>query len=178
MNPIKKWAIIVGCAAAALALAFGCGRYSKPAEVIETAETDAIVHTVTVTKLLQVTHTVTAEAKVVYIDRTITKDGAVHEIITERTDTKTDKTNDARRDSSTDAASNVTTKTSKVTDDRARVHLSLLVGAQFNPAWQPIPNVGPLALGVHVEGRIIGPVWVGAWALHTGAVGGSVGFEF
>lgn len=162
----------------AIALAFGCGRYSKPAEVIETAETDAVEHTVTVTKVVHVTHTVQAQAKVVYIDRYVAPNGAVSERIEEKTDTHTDTTAVSQNDARIVDDKHVTEKTTKVTDDRARVHLSLLVGAQFSPAWQPIPNAGPLAIGVHVEARVIGPVWVGAWALHTGAVGGSIGAEF
>lgn len=120
------------------------------------------------------------ETRVVVRDRYVYPDGSIHEHEEEKTDTKTDEKTD--KDTKTEVVKEVRVVeeriVEKVIDRRPQWRASLLVGADFGPAWQPIPNAGALTLGAHVEFRPLGPVWVGVWGLHTGAVGGSIGVEF
>jgi hypothetical protein len=53
-----------------------------------------------------------------------------------------------------------------------------LVGLDVSRASLVPPSPGPLVFGAHVERRIAGPVWVGAWGVTSGAVGLSLAVEF
>mgnify|MGYP001596944308 CR=1 FL=1 len=147
-------------------LAFLFGKFSTPAKVVTE------VQTVTVERVVEKMVEVKAAAKVVYIDRVITKDGEVRERIVEREVTKIERKEDR------EATKEEERKAITIKENHATARVSLLVGADFAPAWQPIPNGGPLTVGVHAEFRVMGPVTVGVWGLHTGAVGGSIGLEF
>jgi len=123
-----------------------------------------------------------AETKIVYRDRTVTPDGTVTERTVEKTDTKEDTTKEA----------SATTEREKIVYvDRAveasrkeetplkQNHISLLVGYDGRPAFIEGLNSRGVAGGLHYERRILNsPLFLGAWIVHTGSVGGSVGFEF
>ncbi len=168
MNPWTKRGLVVGAVLAALAGAYGAGRFAAPTKVVTKTEV--------VTK--EVIKEVKAETKVIYrdrvVDRVITKDGTVTEHIVYKSAEATkevDRTSDAK---SSD------TKTEKVTiTDAPRLTVSVLAGVDLKPAWQPLgPSAGPLALGLSVQYRVAGPIVVGAWGLHTGAFGASLGIQF
>ncbi len=157
--------------AAALLVAFGAGRFATPPKVVTKTETVVKVETREVVK----TVTVTAAAKVKVIERVVTKEGEVRERIVIREVTKKETEGEHK----TDAVASETVKAEKiVTSDAPRLTVSVLVGADLNPAWQPIPGAGPLALGLQVQYRIAGPVTVGVFGLHTGVVGASLGVTF
>lgn len=148
-------------------LCFGAGRFAAPTKV------QTVVKTETVEKIVEKKVEVAAKTKVVYVDRVITKEGEVRERIVERevekSRTDTDRTND-RTD---------TTESSKtVESDAPRLNVSVLAGVDLNPKWQPIEGAGPLSLGLSVNYRIAGPLTVGAWGLHTGVFGISLGATF
>lgn len=155
---------------AVVVLAFLFGKFSNPAKVVTE------IKTVTVEKVVEkvITLEVEAKTKVVYIDRVIEKDGRIIEKIVEREVSK--KETEKKEDRV--ATKEEERKSVTVTTAHATARVSLLAGVDFAPAWQPIPNAGILTLGIHAEFRVIGPVSVGVWALHTGAAGASVGVEF
>lgn len=158
----RKLALVV-----ALVVAFGAGRFASPTKVHMLTQ----IQTVTVTK--EVVHEVEAKAKVKVVTRTITKEGEVRERIVERVITKREK------EAATETAASSSVKTEKTVEhDAPRFNVSLMVGAQLSPPWQPIPNAGPLALGLSFQYRVAGPLTIGVWGLHTGAFGGSVGVTF
>jgi len=179
MSVWKKRLMVALGALAALVLAFSAGRFAAPSKIITATQIRFVTRTETVTKTVEVEKHTEAKAQVVYVDRVIYKDGTVHEktetrtVETEKTDAKTDSTADAKTDSTAD------TKTTQViTNDAPRLTVMVLAGADLKPIWQPIPNAGPLALGLAVNYRIAGPLVIGAWGVHTGAFGVAVGAQF
>ena len=68
------------------------------------------------------------------------------------------------------------TKTATV-DARPNWSVSLLPGVQF-AGEKAVTLYGPGVLGASVERRIIGPVWMGAWASTSGAAGVVLKGEF
>lgn len=170
---------------AALGLAGGLffvGRYTAPAVERVKIEEKIVYQDREVEKVVVVEKRVEVkgETRVVVRDRVVTPDGTVREHEEERTDTKTDTRTDTKENREIVREVRVVEErlVEKVIDRRADWRAGALVGIDLNPAWQPIPNAGPLTLGAHVEYRILGPVWVGAWGLHTGVAGASLGFEF
>lgn len=167
-----KYALIALGVLLALAGAFSAGRFSAPLQV-ETKEVERVVY-----KDREVVKVVTvqakAETKVVYRDRVIYRDGTITEREVERTDTKTDtKTNTDRvatRDTIAERWSE--SKTTLRPDWR----VSVLAGASLQPPALTI--AGPLVLGVEVNRRIAGGLWLGVWATTYGAGGASVAVEF
>lgn len=120
-----------------------------------------------------------AEVKVVYRDRYVAPSGAVSERTEERTETKTDETRE-RGESFESVRVQYVDREVKVTSDRpVKNHASLLVGYDSRPAVWKYMNISGVTIGVHYERRIFEtPLWVGVWAIHTGAVGASVGAEW
>lgn len=171
MNPIvKKLCIALGCVVA-LALAFSAGRFAAPAKI----HVAQVIQTVTVEKVVEKVVTVEAKAVVRYVDRVVTKEGEIREKIVER-EVERKKT---ESDTEHDKAETSEAKTEKLTvNDYPRLTVMVLAGADLNPAWQPIPGAGPLALGVAVNYRIAGPFVVGAFGLHTGVFGIGLGATF
>lgn len=175
MSRLKKWALIALGAGVALVLAFSAGRFSKPSEVIEAH----VFHTVTVEKVVEkvVEKRIEVAAKARVITRTVTVQGEVHEVIVEREVTRAEAEKHVERE--TDKAIDTSGKTETITkNDAPRLTVMVLAGVDLNPAWQPIPSAGPLALGLAVNYRIAGPLVVGAWGVHTGAFGVGVGAQF
>ena len=167
---------------ALIAGAFFVGRYTVPAKETVKVEEKLVYQDREVVKevIVEKRVAVKGETKVVVRDRYVYPDGTIHEHEQENTDTRTDERTD--RDTKTEVVKEVRVIeekiVEKVIDRRPQWRASLLVGADLRPAWQPIPNVGNLTLGAQVEFRPLGPVWVGVWGLHTGAVGASLGLEF
>lgn len=163
----------VTCVAAVL-LAFAGGRYSNPAKVTEVERVvykDRIVE-----KIVEKRVEVEAKTKVVYRTKVITQEGETRIVEVEKEDTHKD-TNVAI-DTNKDTTKEGTAEKTKVTEyAKPQWKIGALVGYDFSP----VPGLDiahGLTLGVTVERRLIGPVWIGAWALHTGAVGGSLSVEF
>jgi hypothetical protein len=167
----KRLALYVAGGVLSLALAFSAGRYSLAPKI----ETREVVRTEFKTVEKVITVEVASKDKVVYIDRVITKEGEIREKIVEKTVEK----RDTKVEKDTKEEAKIATDTKKtVTTDAPRLSVSILAGVDLNPAWQPIPNAGPLALGIAVQYRIAGPLTVGAFGLHTGVFGVSVGANF
>lgn len=161
--------------ALAVFLAYGFGRWGVAPNVVTKTET--------VTKV----ETVEGKEKIVYRDRkvfvdrvvtrTVTKDGTVKEVITDKSHSETAKSETAKEVKAVDQL--VTAKTEKtVTSDAPRLTVMLLAGTQIKPSVNLIPNVGPLSFGVAVNYRVAGPITLGVWGVTTGAFGLSVGAQF
>lgn len=169
---IRYWRLIAEVVA--VCAAFAIGRFSQEAKVEEKIvyQDREVVKTVEVEKRVLVK----GETRVVIRDRYIRSDGSVSEHEEERADTHTDDRTDRTGTSET---TRVETRTvDKVVTLQPSWSVGVLVGADLNPAWQPITGAGPLALGVSVTYRVAGPFTVGAWGVHTGAFGVSLGAQF
>lgn len=138
-------------AVAGLVLAFAAGWYTVPTHV----ETHEAVRVVYRDREVQAK----AETQVVYRDRTVVvhKDGSVEKRDIEqtsngRTETKATET--------TKAAERTASKVSDAPKAQWLVGPMVGLGLDLKPVY-----------GAHVERRIVGPVWAGAWGL-----GGPAGF--
>lgn len=172
---MKRNLAIAAAALLALAAAFGAGRFLTPTKV--EIQTQVVEKVVTRDVIHEVVKEVEGKDTVQVVTRTITKEGAVTERIVTREVVKTVK--EAATDATHDATADTTTKTDTVRlADAPRFSVALLAGVDFNPAWQPIPGAGPLALGLAINYRFAGPFTVGAFGLHTGVVGVSLGMTF
>lgn len=158
-------------AVVALVVAFGAGRFATPPKVVTKVETVVKVETREVVKVVKVM----AAARVKVVDRVVTKEGEVREHIVIKEVVK----EVAAAERKTEANVSETAKTEKtIASDAPRLTVSLLAGVDLSPAWQPITGAGPLALGLSVQYRIVGPVTVGVFGLHTGVIGASLGVTF
>lgn len=161
-------------------LAFVAGKFASPAKVVTEVQ-ERVVEKVVEKKVEVIKEVeVKAAAKVVYIDRVIERDGTVREHVEEREATKTETTRETERTAEREATKEAERKSVTIQESHATARISLLAGVDLSPAWQPIPNGGILALGIHAEFRPITalPLTLGVWGLHTGAFGASAGFEF
>lgn len=154
--------------ALSLALAFGAGRFSRPARV-ETTKTD---QTKTGDKK---TDTVFAtEDQGLDLRRVKTtvqkKDGTV---ITREVDTASKKTHEEISEAKTEIhyVDRIVTETKIVEAQRSR----LKVGAMVQTS---LTHFGQLNYGGQVEYRLIGPIWIGGYGLSSGQLGATLGFEF
>ncbi len=172
---MKRGLLITLAALAALVGAFAAGRFAAPTKV--EIRTQVVEKIVTRDVIKEVVKEVKGKDTVQVVTRVITKEGEVRERIVTREVVKTVK--EAVTDATHEGSEDRSISTSKVTlTDAPRLSVSLLAGVDFNPAWQPIPRAGPLALGLSVNYRIAGPFTVGAFGLHTGVVGISLGMTF
>lgn len=171
---LKTEALIAAGLLAVLGGVFAAGRYSAPKPDVRVTE-----HVVYQDRVVEKVVTVTAKADtktvVVYRDRTVKPDGTVHEQSEERTvdaATETAHTDDAKAETSqTD-----TQRTITITAAKPQWRVSLLAGASLRSPLLPV--YGPLVLGVEVNRRLLGPLWVGLWAQTGGSGGISLGIEF
>lgn len=180
----SHWRPVAGLAA--LALAFAFGRYATPPKTVthETVRTVTVEDTrskeqvraltAQITELQKTTHRVTKTAK--HADGSSETTTTVDTSVATKTETHTDteKTKTEEQHSKTDVARTVT-KT--VTSDRPTVRVSLLAGVELAHLGTP-QVLGPIALGGMVEGRILGPVWIGAFGLSSGTAGIALSIEF
>ncbi len=170
------WRPVVVCIA--LLVAVGAGRFLVP--------TKTAIMTVqkTVYKDRIVTQTVQSEAKtvehVVYRDHTtvVYKDGTVeHRDIVKTENATGDKTVTKSSKAVEQTQEAFKSATKEVTNAKPQWRVNLLAGVEtFNLKAPQL--LGPVALGVQVERRLIGPVWIGAFGLSSGSAGLSVGVEF
>lgn len=171
---------LITCALVALALAGGgyaLGRFTTPTKV----ET----RTVEVTKIVEVEKEVVREVKGRDIVWTrvveVRPDGS--STTTEREATKERVETETKRD--TETTTEATREATKVvTNAKPQWRASVLVGGSLAfPIRQVVSSVevSP-AFGGHVERRLVGPFWVGAWGVGAPrgyAMGGlSLGVEF
>lgn len=149
----------------ALAGAFVVGRYSKPVEV----RTEVVERTVTVERRTVVEKRVEVAKR----DRrskttTTTKPDGSSTTVTESHE---------REDTRTETARDTTAETATETERHAKEETRV-----SEPDWRVGGMVGLSGVGTvyggSIERRILGPVWLGAWGLSSGAFGVSVGVEF
>lgn len=157
---------------------FAIGRFTAAKPTIKTVTQTQYVDRVHET-VKEVQVKAATETKVVYRDRFVEKDGTVHEHVVEKTEDKSSETDQtAAVKDEVAQGSAVTTHTE--TSAKQQWHMSLLAGAQLHVN----PLSASLAVGAHVERRIAGPFFLGAWALVQpqapvgAAVGLSLGLEF
>lgn len=149
------WGVIV-------VVAFGAGRVSIPAEVERV--TDIQIRTVTKTV------TQRQAARVVYVDRYVSPDGAV----SERREERTQETSKVEAEAQTDQR----TKTKEIVKTQPNWAVGVLAGATWK---EPALRLGdtPLVLGATVDFRIPNTsVWAGVWGTTQGAGGLGVKLEF
>lgn len=198
MSKPSKIGVAVGAAILLLCGSFGAGRYSRPARV-EVRE-----HTVTQTQIVEkiVNHDV-IQTQVVHdtvkVDNVVTKivwekapDGTVRtvETITDlsKTAEQTSAASQHVTDTRTDVSASSKTETTKSTvTEYARPAWSVAVMPGLDLRGLASDGISGLStaslvkrgvLGVSVDRRIIGPVFVGAWGNTSGAGGLTVRVEF
>jgi hypothetical protein len=165
-----------------LLAAFFAGRSSVPTRV-ETKTVERVVYQDrVVTKTVTVQGEAKVETRVVYRDRTTIQkpDGTVVHRDIERTeaDTESSKVSSNSAEKVQETAVQREKAASKVQESASpQWRVNLLAGVE--PLHLDRPQLfGPVALGLQVERRIIGPLWVGAFGLSSGVGGVSVGLEF
>jgi hypothetical protein len=176
--------VAIGVACLMFFLGGFLGFYFSPKKV-EKIEVEKIVEVekkVEVLKFIEVEKRVEVkgETKVITRERIVYVDGS----------SKTNETETTKTDTETQVAGVKTINTVKTetvfVDKERRVEVlardnwlaGVTVGANLNPAWQPIPAGGLLSIGLSVDRRIIGPIWLGVYAQHTGVLGGKISFSF
>lgn len=165
-------AIIAACVVAALAAAFGAGRFSAPMKV-ETRDVERVVYKDRIVEKI-VTVTAKAERRIVYRDRVVTPDGTVTEREVERTASReVERSTDDKTTTREGSSERVIERT---VTQRPNWRVGVLVGASLRDPLLPI--AGPLVLGAQVDYRIAGPFSVGLWANTGGAAGLAVSIEF
>ncbi len=168
------WAAVAGVALAGGGYALG--RFSAPAKTTETVTVrEDLQSKATIRQLTAELETAKKNTHSTIVTRWL-KDGTSerHETV----DTQTSSTRDARHDvvASTDTRTVKATTASKTTTLRPDWRLGVMAGGSLTaPA---LPLAGPLAVGVLVERRIIGPVSLGVWGLSSGQAGAAVTVEF
>lgn len=174
--------IRIAASALALGAAFLAGRFSRSERVV----TKDVVHVEQ--KIEYRDRVVTQTAKVASVDqaaqiRTVTvvktrwlPGGAVEKEQTTTLAKDTDR-HEAKQESTQATRDVLATKDLRLDETHATERterpgwsLALLPGYQFAGS-KAINLYGPLVLGAAVERRIIGPVFVGAWASTSGAAG-------
>jgi hypothetical protein len=157
-----------------LILAFLGGRYTTPTKVVETER--IVYQEKIVEKIVEKKVEVAAKTKVVYRTTTITKEGETKIVEVEKTEKKTEKKTDSETNKDKEIVKE-DTRTKLTEYARPQWKVGALVGYDFSPV-KPLDFAHGLTLGAHVERRLAGPIWVGVWAFHTGAVGASLSVEF
>jgi hypothetical protein len=168
----RRLAIVALGATAALVGAFAAGRWSRPAMVTETTQTQRLAWAEREEVRARRTETtervrVVERVKVVY-----RPDGSTQSET--RTTSREGETSQSGTSLSANATSNGQAEQKTVTVEKP-VHRDWHLSAQAG--WdkaQARPNV----YGVAVERRIAGPVWLGVWGQSTRAGGVSVGLEW
>lgn len=170
-NKTRLWK--AGIVVILLAGAFAGGRYSNPGKTVEHVVTQTVVqdHVVTVEKVVTQTVYVKQVAKNVQTDTVVTKkaDGTV---VTETKVSDTTKIGVQEHQESSSQLSQDTklmesTKTDslKVTDSSKpqwHLHVDGGAGARFVGQTTPV-----LVIGVGIERRILGPLYLGVWGQTT-----------
>ncbi len=151
-----------------LGLGVALGRYATPPRVVTVTKVEVreVIKRVKV-KDRAVTRTTT----------TVVEPTPAGPKTTTHTETRTDEhtTTNTDKDATTHTASTTTT------GHRPDWRVGALIGAELSPSVAP-----SLLVGAHLERRLAGPVWIGAWGMvsptpsgiRAGAVGASLGVEF
>lgn len=157
-----------------LIVSFAFGRFSQVAEKqVEYKEKIAYVDRV-VEKVIEVERKREDKVRIVY--REVKPDGTKIEHEEERTKSDSEKATEKTVEKLVYVDREVLKK--ETVKLQPRLMLGVLVGYDHSPSFLKIPSAPNLALGVDVKVRVAGPVWIGAWGLNTGAVGGSVSLTF
>jgi hypothetical protein len=91
-------------------------------------------------------------------------------LVSSGTESSSEQSGTARKDSQISSKEIM----SLSTENKPDWNISLLVGASTGSKLLP----PPMTAGVHVQRRILGPVYVGVWGMTDVSAGLSVGFEF
>jgi hypothetical protein len=164
---VKRRLYIALGAAIALAAAFVGGRYSRPVEVREVVKVETKTVTVTEWKDRIVEKRVEGPVRIRTVTREVPGGERVVTVVEERGPVVTDRASDA-------AGSTASKTTGTVVSER------VIKAAQ--PGWRASvlagwdagsPSLRPETYGVEVSRRVVGTVWIGAWARtdRTGGLG-------
>lgn len=148
-----------------LAGTFAAGRYSAPTKTIDRVEYVEKVREVRLTTVARSTQIKWRRVTVSTPDGTTTQteDGQSYENENSTETAKVENDTEARKE--------------KVTENvRAQWSISVTAGLLL-PTQQNSYRLVTPTFGAHVQRRILGPVWVGAWFQTVGAGGVSVGLE-
>lgn len=168
----------------AIAVAFLLGRASVPETPARVETRERVVYQDRIVEKrveVKVRDEAAQQTRIVYRDRLIEKDGTRHEREIETTATDTQA-----HERATAAAERVVTR-DVVRDVEKRVEVQApqpqwrvgaLAGFDVRNARLLSRGPGPPIFGALIERRVIGPVSVGAWGLHTGQGGLVVTLEF
>lgn len=175
---------------------YALGRYLVPGKVViqdkvVTVTKDVIVtQTKTVVQIVKVADT-SSDRKIHRVTTETKKpDGTDTQVVTEdidaanqtHTDTNTNANNTVNV-SQTEKNVQVATHTEVKTTEKPQWHVSLGIGASIphylnGAPMTGIPGLSGAVIDAHVEHRILGSVFLGAFANSQGVLGGSVGAEF
>jgi hypothetical protein len=168
--PWIKWASAV----VIVIVSFAFGRFSQVAEKqVEFKEKLVYVDRV-VEKVIEIEKKREDKIRIVY--RETKPDGTKTEREEERTKTDTDKSSEKVVERVVLVDREVIKKETTVINPR--VMFGVLVGYDAAPTFLKIPSAPNLALGIEAKVRVVGPLWIGAFGLNTGVVGGSVSLTF
>lgn len=179
---LRQIAIVAGCVLAALVVAFLGGRRSAPVRVEERERivTQTVVDQAAIQRAVSEAHaewtrsatdhstirTVYLDGKVVekivYVDRDVNSGGS------------SGSSSNTATQVETRTVTNTITETEKVTEfRRASWRISASAGWRLDSL-----ALRPAIYGGEVSRRILGPVWLGAWAKTDSTAGMSLGLEF
>jgi hypothetical protein len=171
--------VLAGAALAALVAGFLTGRYSRSPQVVTKdvvrVETRDVVKTQVVHDV-QTVHDV--EIKLRTVTRWQTSPGGVTTVVQEvARDTQAETKRATHVDAKQDRDTQQTVVELHTADARPSWSVAVLPGIQFAGA-RAVDLYGPAVVGVAIERRILGPVWLGAWGSTSGAAGLSLRGEF
>jgi len=176
---VSKWSLRAGLVLAG-ALAGGLAqRYLGAPRVEVRTETKVELRDVVREVVKVEVREVAAKAKtvVVYRDRTVSPEGAVHETSVERSESVAVSEVLTQGTKAFDRSVSSHTETSTTTTPvRPNWRVGVSAGASINAPF--IPLAGPLVLGAEFSGRLIGPLSGGVWVSTYGAAGLSLSLEF
>jgi hypothetical protein len=164
---VKRRLYIALGAALALAAAFVGGRYSRPVEVREVVKVETKTVTVTEWKDRIVEKRVEGPVRIRTVTREVPGGERVVTVVEERGPVVTDRASDAAGSTASRTTENV---------------VSVRVVESARPGWRLSVAAGwdaealslrPELYGVEVSRRLVGTVWIGAWARtdRTGGLG-------
>jgi hypothetical protein len=171
--------ILAVAALLALVGSFGVGRYSRAPSVVTKDVVRVEIRDVIKTQVVHDVQTVhDTETKLRTVTRWQTTPGGVTTVVQEvARDTQAETKRADHIDAKQDRETQQTSVTVHTVDARPTWSVSLMPGAQLAGA-RAVDLYGPLVLGVAIERRILGPVWLGAWGSTSGAAGLSLRGEF
>lgn len=165
-------------AGVAVLVAFCAGRFSAPVKVEERLVEKVVVQEKLVEKRFEVAVKAEERVRVVYRDRIVRPDGTREEREVERDESASSSATVAAKVREVERVVYRDREVVKVVESaRPLWRVSLLAGVDLPRLHHP-QLLGPIAFGAQVERRLIGPAFVGAYALSSGQGGVTVGVEF